>query len=259
MKTMSDLDFLQRAHGAIAATGPFEQKSTLDFDCALDFCSKDNLLQGNPALEIFKHLAIGGPDFESAVAACNPLLIDTPLLKSMPTDMKGESMWQELGYTALQFCALCDLHAQAETLLTRGANPQLYNANFTAVGICAYQGSAKTLAAMGAYGANLRLVLAAEHAPNSPRAAGSTLLHRVAAQFKPDKMTIARILMCSELSYPDFNAMTDQGETAFDWARRAGCLEEFTQAALAELAHREKQKLSSECGSFPAARHALSL
>lgn len=123
------------------------------------------------------------------------------------------------GYTPLHFCASADLFEETSILMRFGASANDFRAGVTAIGLCAYVGSARTLCEMIAHGADATLYLIAEHAPAQYYAHGSTLLHRVMARdIRFNKSAIIRILADCERCYPDLNAKTIEGQTPMDWA-----------------------------------------
>lgn len=154
--------------------------------------------------------------------------------------------------TPLQICALLDLWREAGVLMAFGANPNLFNAEVTAIGMAAYSGSARTLCQMIAFGANATLYLLPEHAPGAPEAHGSTLLHRVAGrQIHRNHGAVSRILADCERCYPDPLPSTLNGRTPLDWAAEAQCEEARSQIAQS-AAERERRALAAAAAPAPA-------
>lgn len=205
-----------------------------------------NALFSAPSMAIFKALTQGPKAVEAACSSNPASTVDMPLNKAASLLWESEPVGigrsMVLQFTALQLCAHADLWREARVLMSHGANPNLFNAAVTAVGLAAYTGSARTLCEMVSFGANATLYLPPEHAPHTPSAHGSTLLHRISNRpIGDNKKAVVLILAHCAASYPDPLPQTIEGKTPLDWADD----DETREALLSVVADREASVLLS--------------
>lgn len=200
---------------------------------------------GAPSMSIFKALAQGPKALAAACQSSPDALVDTPLdqavrLSGLSGGKEFRPTTQLLRLTALQLCAMAELWREARVLLAHGADPNLFNAAVTPIGMAAYCGSARVLCEMISFGANATLYLSPEHAPLDAGSHGSTLLHRVASRLSVDnKRAVLLILAHCAASYPDPLPEALDGQTPLDWAAD----DETAETILSAVADREARAL----------------
>ena len=130
--------------------------------------------------------------------------------------------------------------------MERGANANLFNSGVTAVGLAAYLGHARTLAQMGAFGANLRLELSPEHAP-TPDMVGSTLLHRISGRGIEKVACIAEILAHCTRCFPTPLPLNAAGESPLDIAKGTREYSELSAVLLGMASKKEQTSIAEAC------------
>jgi hypothetical protein len=214
----------------------------------------------DPQLAIFRALTTSPKALEAALLSAQPDAVDRPMNECRArTAPKGspeakalmESQRGLSGMTPLQWAVQFALDAEVRLLLRFGANPNLYNAGVTAVGLAGYVGSGRALAEFRAFGADLRLELRPEHAGPGMTAIGTTLLHRLGQRDSPHRAACARLLADCDRCYPDLSARCAQGRTIIDWSEGDDEDGSFRAAILAAMSEREQKALKK---NTPASR-----
>lgn len=184
----------------------------------------------------------------AAAISSHPASVDQSLLELLGQKPDVGDV-KIINRSPLQWCATFNWHAEARMLMEAGAQPTLFKAGVSAVGLAAYSGSALCLAEMLAFGANARLELLPEHGIGDRSSIGSTLLHRLASRAVKSGPAMAQMLAESRIWYPDLHCKTADGRSIFDCAEgESNYANAFRQAILSVISAREREDLQN-CAS----------